>query len=106
MSGLAVVVIRQSDGGVRYLAVSAEDAGAVRSDRAMVERVKVLACLDAERGGGARWGLTGEDTPEGRAAIRAYRRGCGAYRNMGTGLGRGQYCRLDAGHAGPCAWAW
>ena len=70
MSRLRVLTIPQADGGVRYLAVSREDAAAVRRDRAMVDTVTVLACLDVARDGRAEWGATGVDTVDGRYAIR------------------------------------
>jgi len=70
---MKVITIPQADRGLRYVAISDDDAEAVRSDRSMLDHVRARACLDVEEDGTARWGGTGDDTPEGRAAIRDYR---------------------------------
>lgn len=69
---MKVISIRQTD-GIRYLAISDEDARTVRRDRAMIDAISPLACLDVDGGGAEMWARVGDDTTEGRQAIRKYR---------------------------------
>src|SRR5690606_39372807 len=78
---LHVYVIEVADGDLRYVALTYQDYRAVVDDPAMIDHVAPLACYvetssasePGERIGD--WGplARGEDTPEGREAIRAYR---------------------------------
>lgn len=71
---IEVVAVRQVD-GVRYLALSGADSRAIRRDRAMLDCVKALACLDVDALGRAVWAhpFGCADTAAGRAAIRKHR---------------------------------
>lgn len=78
---LHVYVIEEADGDLRYVALTYEDYRAVVDDPAMIDHVTPLACYvetsSASEPGeriGDWWPLArGEDTPEGREAIRVYR---------------------------------
>lgn len=63
-----VVSIPQVGGGVRWVALSADDADLVRRDRAMLDAVCPLAILDTAPGCADDWIL---GHPRGRAAILA-----------------------------------
>jgi len=65
MAALVVIAVPQID-GTRYLALRGEDAEAVRRDRAMLDAVRPLACLDIASDGTRDWVSS---TPEGRRAI-------------------------------------
>lgn len=72
---MQIIHTPQSDGGVRYLALSDADAAAVRRDPAMLDAVKPLGVVDWYRYGPAMWGATGpryRDIPRDvRAALTA-----------------------------------
>lgn len=73
---IEVVSVRQAGGGTRHLALDAADARTVRRDRAMLDSITALACLDVGADGSAAWAwpFGCENSPEGKAAIREHRR--------------------------------
>lgn len=72
---IAVVSVPQIGGGVRFLALSADDARAVRRDRALLDGVRALACLEVGADGSASWQWPSgcANTPAGKTAIREHR---------------------------------
>lgn len=72
---LHVVAIPQAGGGTRYVAMDYDDYRVVQSRPAMIDHITALACLDVAADGSVWWmqPFGGQDTPEGREAIRAYR---------------------------------
>lgn len=64
---ITILTVPQADRATRYLAVSDKDARAVARDRAQIECVTVLGCLDVYPDGSRDHGRTGplwRDVPE------------------------------------------
>ena len=74
-----VLSIRQAEGGTRYIAVDCSAADSVRRDRAMLDHIQVLACLDVDSLGRRTWErpVGCADTPAGRTAIVTHLNGEG-----------------------------
>lgn len=68
-----VVSVRQTDGGVRLLAVSQADARAIERDPAMIDAVQVRGAVDIESDGRVVYAPTGprwwDVDPEAREAL-------------------------------------
>lgn len=59
MNPIRIVTISQTDGGRRLLAISREDHERLRRDRALLDSLDVLGCLDVDRDGTRTWARTG-----------------------------------------------
>lgn len=75
MSTHKIIRIPQASGAIRLVALSADDAEAVHLDRAMIDAVTPLGCVDVFRNGAREWGNTGprwRDIPEDVLASLEY----------------------------------
>ena len=59
MNPTRIVTVPQVDGGIRYLAISRSEYDWLRRDRARIDSLDVLGCLDVEADGTRTWARTG-----------------------------------------------
>lgn len=59
MSPIRIVTIPQVDGGRRLLAISRGEYERLRRDRALIDCLDVIGCLDVDRDGTRTWARTG-----------------------------------------------